>query len=568
MQNDQSGAGATPGGAAAVSPNNPCPFLRAVVAEGYVDGHVVPLSQMCHTVEAASGKTGLQKKLVGIKTCLVALIANGLSPLRLWRSWWSGPTLDALRDGPLDKHGVGSRILDATAHVDAAELARLAEFGKDCADPRGGTERGLTASEIVTYMNANFERAAGHRRRIDRKLMNGEWPVLLDIMGKGEGAERYLSVAEVRTLFEQRRLPERINVRLASLRKPSRASIVLGKVAKAVSVVVIPLLLLLVAIAEFPNQVGKIIPPLANFLPPSLPKQPPVKAAHWLDQNWSIEDRHWFHHASQGTATFPVPYSWFVALEQSGLHLFTRPGLLADPNYLERFGFIPSPKSATVDAETLKRFGFVNTPGVKTEPAPASVAGLKPTPVDNFDGLPVGFSRMSNVRNPGTGAPGVRQDRADLRGLPHRQHPLPGCQHPLRRRRRHAGPAQARKSFRSCHFLHPDRAGPLRAFRHPRARSRRRQGEKGRAQEGPQGGCRLPEKPDRDHPEDAESQGPEGHRRRIWPARRAEPDRQPGLLCRFRGERSFRLRQQSACQRCTGQFPAGVDRAMAVVGAV
>ena len=412
MQNDQSGAGATPGGAAAVSPNNPCPFLRAVVAEGYVDGHVVPLSQMCHTVEAASGKTGLQKKLVGIKTCLVALIANGLSPLRLWRSWWSGPTLDALRDGPLDKHGVGSRILDATAHVDAAELARLAEFGKDCADPRGGTERGLTASEIVTYMNANFERAAGHRRRIDRKLMNGEWPVLLDIMGKGEGAERYLSVAEVRTLFEQRLLPERINVRLASLRKPSRASIVLGKVAKAVSVVVIPLLLLLVAIAEFPNQVGKIIPPLANFLPPSLPKQPPVKAAHWLDQNWSIEDRHWFHHASQGTATFPVPYSWFVALEQSGLHLFTQPGLLADPNYLERFGFIPSPKSATVDAETLKRFGFVNTPGVKTEPAPASVAGLKPTPVDNFDGLPVGFSRMSNVRNPGTGAPGV--DRIGL----------------------------------------------------------------------------------------------------------------------------------------------------------
>ncbi len=88
---------------------------------------------MCHTVEAASGKTGLQKKLVGIKTCLVALIANGLSPLRLWRSWWSGPTLDALRDGPLDKHGVGSRILDATANVNAAELARLAEFGKDCA---------------------------------------------------------------------------------------------------------------------------------------------------------------------------------------------------------------------------------------------------------------------------------------------------------------------------------------------------------------------------------------------------------------------------------------------------
>ena len=87
--------------------------------------------ELCKTVEAASGKTGLQKKLVGLKTCLVALIANGLSPLRLLRSWWSGAELDALRDGPLDKHGGGSRILDATAQVHEAELARLAEFGKD-----------------------------------------------------------------------------------------------------------------------------------------------------------------------------------------------------------------------------------------------------------------------------------------------------------------------------------------------------------------------------------------------------------------------------------------------------
>ena len=109
-----------------------------------------------------------------------------------------------------------------------------------------------------------------------------------------------------------------------------------------------------------------------------------MKSAHWLDQNWSTEDRHWFHHASQGTATFPVPYAWFVALEQPGIHLFTWPGLLADPHYLERFGFIPSPKSVNVDADTLRRFGFVNTPGAKTEPAPPAIAGLKPTPVGEF----------------------------------------------------------------------------------------------------------------------------------------------------------------------------------------
>jgi hypothetical protein len=45
-------------------------------------------------------------------------------------------------------------------------------------------------------------------------LMKGEWPVLLKILGKGEGEERYLSVAEVRTLFVEKRLPERITARL------------------------------------------------------------------------------------------------------------------------------------------------------------------------------------------------------------------------------------------------------------------------------------------------------------------------------------------------------------------
>ena len=94
-------------------------------------------------------------------------------------------------------------------------------------------------------------------------------------------------------------------------------------------------------------------------MPPALPARVPVKAAYWLDQNWSTEDRFWFHHASQGTATFPVPYAWYIALEQPGLHLFSRPGLLADSAYLERFGFIPSPKTVRTDASTLRRFGFV-----------------------------------------------------------------------------------------------------------------------------------------------------------------------------------------------------------------
>ena len=52
----------------AVSPNNPCPFLRAAVAEGFIDGHVVPLARLVQTVEAASGEKGWRRGLVGLKT--------------------------------------------------------------------------------------------------------------------------------------------------------------------------------------------------------------------------------------------------------------------------------------------------------------------------------------------------------------------------------------------------------------------------------------------------------------------------------------------------------------------
>ena len=406
MQDDRAGtvSSEAPARQIAVSPNNPCPFLRALVAEGFVDGHVVPLSKLCTTVEAASGEKGLQKILVGLKTYPVALIANGLSPVRLLRSWWSGAELDALRNGPLDKHGVGSRILDATAEVHESEIARLAEFGKDWPDPSGGTERGLTSSEIKAYMDANFARAKGSRRPIDRLLMNGEWPVLLDIMGKGEGEKRYLSVAEVKTLFVDRRLPDRINERLAS-QANAPAGGPLRKILKFAAWVIAVAVAALVAITEFPDQVGKIVPPLAQLLPPPLPERVPTKEAHWLEQNWSTDKRFWFHHASQGTATFPVPYAWFLALEQPGIHLFTKPGMLADSNYLERFGFLPSPKSIDTDAANLRAFGYSATSGAKTEPAPVSAAGLKPTPVDNSNGLPVGFARMTGVTNPGTGAP-------------------------------------------------------------------------------------------------------------------------------------------------------------------
>jgi hypothetical protein len=138
-------------------------------------------------------------------------MANG-NPLK---SFISGAVLDELRNGPLDKHGAGSRILDVEAHVHEDEITRLGTFGRDRPDGAGGMELGLNAEEIDTYMAANMERAGAAARWYYTILMKGEWPVLLKIMGKGEGDERYLSVAEVKTLFVEKRFPDRIVARLA-----------------------------------------------------------------------------------------------------------------------------------------------------------------------------------------------------------------------------------------------------------------------------------------------------------------------------------------------------------------
>ena len=149
MQDDSVGTVSSdaPAPETAVSPNNPCPFLRALVAEGFVDGHVVPLSKLSQTVEAASGEKGLQKKLVGLKTYLVALVANGLGPAapvaqlvvrrgaRRAARRSAGQAWQRLAHPRRDRRG-----------ATRAELARLAEFGKDRPDPSGGTERGLTAA--------------------------------------------------------------------------------------------------------------------------------------------------------------------------------------------------------------------------------------------------------------------------------------------------------------------------------------------------------------------------------------------------------------------------------------
>jgi hypothetical protein len=201
-----------PDATTAVSPNNPCPFLRALVAQGKLADDTEPLTKVAIViVEVAKAGDG-SPALPPAAIYAIAMIANGIGPFSVLNANLGGLKLNALRDGPLDKHGAGSGILDSQGKVDKKELARLGEFAKEKRDAKGQAEPGLALPELRAYMDANFARAAGRRRLVDRQLMNGEWPILLNVMGKKGKGGRYLSLKEVEELFTKRRLPARMGV--------------------------------------------------------------------------------------------------------------------------------------------------------------------------------------------------------------------------------------------------------------------------------------------------------------------------------------------------------------------
>ncbi len=199
----------TPGPQLPVSSGNPCPFLRALVADGLLADGLNPVSKVGRTIVDVA-KTGEGAPALNpIPIQLVAMIAHGVSPLTVLHTQKQGVQLNGLRNGPIDKKGAGSGVLDANAQVNLHELERLKQFASNKTSSNGKTELGLSSDEITTFMDANFKRAK-HWRLVDRVLMNGEWPVLLQVMGKDGPDGRYLSVAEVEALIVQRRLPERM----------------------------------------------------------------------------------------------------------------------------------------------------------------------------------------------------------------------------------------------------------------------------------------------------------------------------------------------------------------------
>ena len=188
---------------------NPCPFLRALVSRGAISGEREPLGHLSSTI--ASVFTDPKKTpVITAAVYQLALTGSGMHPRQILQNKTKGLAVSSLREGPLDKRGVGSRILDQTGRADVKQIDRLDEFASDYRSPDGGTTERLNAEQLVTFMDANFERGKPDRRRIDRKLMDGEWPVLLEVMGKESPDGLYLSLAEVRTLVVERQLPDRV----------------------------------------------------------------------------------------------------------------------------------------------------------------------------------------------------------------------------------------------------------------------------------------------------------------------------------------------------------------------
>ncbi|HMS28098.1 MAG TPA: hypothetical protein PKC80_12115 [Burkholderiaceae bacterium] len=193
-----------------VSPNNPCPFLRGLVAQGALADDVEPLRQVAKVITATALKGEGAPKVPAAAIYGVALIANGLSPLSVLKTQSIGLRLNQLRASPLNKHGVGSGILDAKGKISQTNLKRLRSFASEKTDKDGKIELGFSLAELTIFMDANFERAAGKRRLVDRKMMDAEWPVLLKVIGKEGNQGRYLSLVDVETLFVERQLPKRM----------------------------------------------------------------------------------------------------------------------------------------------------------------------------------------------------------------------------------------------------------------------------------------------------------------------------------------------------------------------
>ena len=103
--------------------------------------------------------------------------------------------------------------------------------------------------------------------------------------------------------------------------------------------------------------------------PPELPEYQQLETQYVNPAGWPKEGSNWFHHASQGTATIPVPYQWLVALEEPR----------SNPWWIF-FG-----EKGPYVGEYILRLGFVRQDATELNP----------------DALPIGIAKTNSIYFPG-----------------------------------------------------------------------------------------------------------------------------------------------------------------------
>lgn len=90
------------GSKATTDAKNPCPFLRALQALGYIDPERESLSTVSHVVTVAMD-SGIEKPSPRYEIKLIALLASGKSISTFFQTLTRGLRVSDLRFGPLDK---------------------------------------------------------------------------------------------------------------------------------------------------------------------------------------------------------------------------------------------------------------------------------------------------------------------------------------------------------------------------------------------------------------------------------------------------------------------------------
>ncbi len=195
----------------------PCPVLRALAQAGKIKKKVA-LPDLSRAVAKAFDmqSTDLKEFLFELKVRAIATVGKVPDGIKAIFSPSAPLDLEELPESPLYKKGVSSQIFDAKGDFNAQQFEHLKKFASSCTGPDGKEEPGLTAANLTKFMDENSKRAENnpHWSPIYRKMMEGEWPPLLELMGKEGKSGPYLSVAELRTLFEKQSFPERIQNRL------------------------------------------------------------------------------------------------------------------------------------------------------------------------------------------------------------------------------------------------------------------------------------------------------------------------------------------------------------------